>query len=407
MSTDRIYLDYAASAPIRSEAIAAMNATYASAGFNPSSLHAQGRQARAELDRARERVAAVLGAVRKEITFTAGGTEADHLALVGTVRALGGRGHVVVSAIEHHAVLRAADELADMGCDVTLVPVDGAGRVVPEAFAAALHDTTVLASIAYANNEIGTVQPIAELAAIAHRRGVSFHTDAVQAAGWLPIDVAALGVDLLSLSAHKFGGPKGVGVLYVRAGTPVVPVVPGGGQEFGRRSGTENVAGAAGAAVALDLAAAERESAAARVAGLRDRLEAGIVARIAGVRVHGREAPRLPGISSVGFPGAGAQALLMRLDLEGVAVSAGSACTSGTLEPSHVIRALGVDPAAQATIRFSLGRHTTPAEVERVLAILPRAVEAARNEPANGDVEGSDRTASARRTAPASLRRDR
>ena len=231
----------------------------------------------------------------------------------------------------------------------------------------------------YANNEIGTVAPIAELAALAHERGVLFHTDAVQAPGWLPLDVRALGVDLLSLSAHKFYGPKGVGMLFVRRGTPLSPLINGGGQEFGRRSGTENVAGIAGLTAALELATTRREASAARVGSLRDRLEAGIVAAVSDVRVNGSQAPRLPNLASVSFAGADPEALLARLDLEGVSVSAGSACASGALEQSHVIAALGNEgPPRDGAIRFSLGVPTTAAEIERVLAILPAVVAAVR-----------------------------
>ncbi len=367
----RIYLDYAATTPLRTEVVAAMQAAAGDANFNPSSLHADGRRSRALLDDARDRVASALGASRREITFTGSGTEADNLALQGVVRALGGKGHVIVSAIEHHAVLRAADNLRETGSALTVVGVDECGRVDAVEFARAIRDDTAVASIAYANNEIGTVQAISRLAEIAHERGVVFHTDAVQAPTWLPLDVRALGVDMVSLSAHKFYGPKGIGVLYVRSGTPLAPVIAGGGQEFGRRSGTENVLGAVGTAAALQLAVAEREAAAARVGALRDRLEAGLEA-IPGVRINAAGAVRLPNVTSASFAGIDPEALLMRLDLEGVAVSAGSACTSGTLEPSHVIAALtpGVRPAA--TIRFSLGLPVTEAEIARVLAIVAR-----------------------------------
>lgn len=366
----RIYLDYAASAPPSPEVVAAMQTV---AGYNPSSLHAEGRRAKAELDTARDGIAALLGARRSEVTFTGSGTESDNLALTGVVRAAGWRGHVVATAIEHHAVLHALDGLRELGCDVTLVPVDADGSVDPERFAAALRDDTVLASMMYANNETGTIEPVAEVAAIARARGILFHTDAVQAAAWLPLDVDTLGVDLLSLSAHKFHGPEGVGILYVRTGTPLAAVIPGGGQEFGRRAGTENVAGAAGAAAALTGADAGRATNAERILQLRLRLEQGIVAGVPGVRINGRGAPRLPSIVSATFAGVDPEALLARLDLAGVAVSAGSACTSGTLEPSHVIRAIGGD-AADATIRFSLGAPTTRAEIDRVLDLLPTIV---------------------------------
>jgi cysteine desulfurase len=234
----------------------------------------------------------------------------------------------------------------------------------------------------YANNEIGTVQPIAELAAIVRESGALFHTDAVQAPGWLPLDVKRLGVDLLSLSAHKSGGPKGVGILYVRSGTPLAAAIPGGGQEFGRRSGTENVAGVAGAAAALEAAVGGYPAVAARVGELRDRLERGLSGAIESVRINGRDAERLPAIANLSFAGVDAEAMLARLDLEGIAVSAGSACTSGTLEPSHVIRALGHDGAGEATIRFSLGAATTAAEIDRVLTVVPPAVLALRRAPA-------------------------
>ncbi len=373
----RIYLDYAASAPVSAEVAGAMRAAAEDAAFNPSSLHAEGRRARALLDAARDSVAASLGARRSEITFTGSGTEADHLALTGVIRAAGWKGRVVASGVEHHAVLRALDALREVGCDVTILPVDRDGRVDPDRFSAALRDDTAIASVMYANNETGTVQPIAELAAIARARGVLFHTDAVQAAAWLPIDTGSLGVDLLSLSAHKFHGPKGAGILFVRTGTPFAAAIPGGGQEFGRRSGTENLAGIAGMAAALERAVAGRAGNVARVAALRERLESGILGSIPGVRINGDGAERLPSILSATFSGVDSESLLARLDLAGVAVSAGSACTSGTLEPSHVIRALGGD-TSNATIRFSLGTPTTQAEIDRVTAILPPIVESLR-----------------------------
>jgi cysteine desulfurase len=374
----RIYLDYAATTPLRTEVIAAMQTAQIDGSFNPSSLHAEGRRARAALDAARERVASVLGAKRTEITFTGSGTEADNLAICGVVRALGCSGHVVTSAIEHPAVLRALDDVREKGCEVTVLPVDANGCVDPASFAESIRRDTLLASIMYANNEIGSVAPIAQLAAIAREKGVRFHTDAVQAPDWLSIDVRALGVDLMSLSAHKVYGPKGVGILYVRAGTPISPVTAGGGQEFGRRSGTENVVGISGAAVALELATAERETLAARVGELRDRLERGITSTIPGARVNAAGATRLPNIASLTFSGTQAQELLMRLDLDGVAVSAGSACASGTLGPSHVIAALEGTDGRDATVRFSLGAPTTQAEIDRVLTILPSIVGALR-----------------------------
>ncbi len=374
MNSNRIYLDNAATTPLRAEVADAMREAIADANYNSSSLHAEGRRARAVLDDARQRVASVLGVARNEIVFTSSGTEADNLALVGITRAAPGGTHVVASAIEHHAVIGALDRLRDEGVQTTVLPVDAQGRVDPAEFAGALRPATLLASVMYANNEIGTVQPIAELAAIARHRGVLFHTDAVQAPSWLPIDVRELGVDLLSLSAHKCHGPKGVGVLYVRRGVSIASILHGGGQEFGRRPGTQNVVGIAGMARALELAAIERSAQSARVRALRDRLEAGIRRTVPEVHINGGE-PRLANNCNVGFAAVDAAALLIALDLAGVAVSAGSACTSGSLEPSHVLAAIGLDGRWQkGAIRFSLGITTSLAEVDRVLAILPPLV---------------------------------
>ncbi|HEY5340450.1 MAG TPA: cysteine desulfurase family protein [Candidatus Aquilonibacter sp.] len=374
----RIYLDHAATTPVHPAVLAAMIPYFTDDGYNPSSQHVEGRRARAGLDEARDAAASALGVSRKELIFTGSGSEADNQAILGVARSnWSARGrHVVSTAIEHHAVLHALDALAAEGFEITLLPVDERGLVDPERFARALRDDTVLASVVYANNEIGVVQPIAELAAAARRRGVLFHTDAVQAAGWLPIAPRELGVDLMALSAHKFYGPQGVGALYVREGVVVPPLIHGGGQEFGRRSGTENVAGIVGLATALERVVLGRAARAGRAAALRDRLEAGLIERIADLRVNGREAARLPNNCNVSFAGIDSETILMRLDLEGVAVSAGSACTSGALEPSHVIAALNVDPRwQQGVIRFSLGEGTSEEEVDRVLELLPRITE--------------------------------
>ncbi len=349
-----------------------MRRVFAESGFNPSSLHAEGRRARAVLDDARDRVAAVLGAKRGEIVFTGGGTEADNQAILGAARASRGPAHVVASAIEHHAVLAALEQLKSEGFDTTLLPVESDGTLHPTAFAQALRPDTLLASVMYVNNEIGSVQRVSDLARIARQRGVLFHCDAIQAPSWLPIDVSELGVDMLSLSAHKFGGPKGVGVLYVREGVALMALVHGGGQESGRRAGTENVAGAAGLAAALELAAEERAQKSPRVAALRDRLEEGIRSAVHGVRVNAAAGPRSPNIANLSFAGVDSETLLVALDLAGVAVSAGSACTSGVLEPSHVLGALGLDAEwTRGVIRFSLGSGTTPEEVERTISLLP------------------------------------
>jgi len=363
----RVYLDHAATTPVRQEVVAAMSPLFG--GFNPNSLHAEGRAARAAVDSARESVARVLGAGPREIVFTGGGSESVVLAIVGAARAAAARGrHVVTVVTEHHAVLHAVDVLERDGWRVTRLPVDPRGLVDLSAFTAALTPETTLASVMLANNEIGVVQPIAELARIARDRGVLLHTDAVQAPGWLPLNVQALGVDLLSLSAHKFYGPKGVGALYVRRGTALQPLIVGGGQEHGLRAGTENVAGLA---AALSLAESERSVTVPRVAALRDRLEAGIIAAVPDVVVNAAGAPRLAGLLSVGFGGVASDALLIRLDLEGVAASAGSACAAGALTPSHVIASLGAGARfAPGVIRFSLGRDTSGADIDAVVLRL-------------------------------------
>jgi cysteine desulfurase len=383
--TDRIYADHAATTPVRNEVIAAMLPYFGTFGFNPSSQHAEGRAARAALDEARATVAGLLGARPREIVFTGGGSEADTLAIVGGARAARGRGrHVVTAATEHHAVLHAMDVLRDEGFAVTVLGVNSGGLVDPDAFGAALRPDTVLASIMLANNELGTLGPVAKLAGIARDRNVAFHCDAVQAPGRVPLDVGALGVDLLSLSAHKFYGPKGVGVLYVRSGTPLVPLVVGGGQEAGLRAGTENVAGIVGLARALALAVAELPAETARLVKLRERFEAGLAAAIPGLRINGLGAPRLPNVSSVAFRGIDAATFLVRLDLDGLAVSAGSACAAGSSEPSHVIAAIGAPRWAElGTLRFSFGKLTSEQDVERLVSMLPEAVRSVRVDPAD------------------------
>jgi cysteine desulfurase len=375
----RIYLDHAATTPARPEVVAAM-VPLLGGGYNPSSLHAEGRAARAALDGARDAVARVLGASAREIVFTGGGSEADVLAVVGAARANAGRGrHVVTAATEHHAVLHAVDVLERDGWRVTRLPVDGRGLVDPDTFAAALTDDTTVASVMLANNEIGVVQPIARLARLARERGVTFHTDAVQAAGWLSLDVGELGVDLLSLSGHKFHGPKGVGALYVRRGTALEPLIVGGGQEHGLRAGTEDLAGIAGFATALSLAEAERGAAAPRIGALRDRLEAAILAAFPDAVVNGAGAPRLPGNLSVAFAETPSDALLIRMDLEGIAASAGSACAAGSLEPSHVAAALALGERHRlGVVRFSLGRGTTDDEIDEVARRLPAIIASVR-----------------------------
>ena len=371
-----VYLDYAATTPLRPEAREAMLAVLGERWGNPSSVHRWGREARAALEDARARFAAVIGASPAEVVFTRGGTEADNLAVLGRARADGPR-TVAVSAIEHKAVLASAKALAADGWTARVLPVDGDGRVELDALAEVLRaDRPALVSVMWANNEVGALQPVDEIAALCHDAGAAFHTDAVQALGKLPVRLDRVPVDLAAFSAHKLGGPRGTGALFVRRGTPLEPVLFGGGQERGLRSGTEDVAGAVGFAVAAELAEAERGAVMARIAALRDRLEAGLCERVPGLRVNAAAAPRLPTISNVSAPGADAEMLLMALDLEGIAVSSGSACSSGAVEPSHVLTAMGL-PAdvAGPSVRFSLGRDTTDADVHRALEVFPAVVE--------------------------------
>ena len=360
---------------MRPEVFEAMLPYFTRFGYNASSTHAEGRAARAALDDARARVASLLGARPKEIVFTSSGSEGATLAIAGGAKAGSSRGrHLVSLRTEHHAVLHTLEALRGEGFEVSLLEVDGNGRIDPEQFRASLTARTILASVAYANNELGTIAPIPSLAGSARERGVLFHTDAVQAPLSLPLNCRTLGVDLLSLAAHKFYGPKGTGALFVREGTALQPTTYGGSQEDSKRAGTENIAGIVGLATALELASAERESTARRMAALRDELEAGFL-RIRSTSVNGAGAPRLPNISSVSFVGVTSEALLMRLDLEGIAVSAGSACASGAIEPSHVIAALGLDEARRTSVvRFSLGRTTTQSEIARTVSIVERVV---------------------------------
>ncbi|HEV8230445.1 MAG TPA: cysteine desulfurase family protein [Candidatus Limnocylindria bacterium] len=374
----RTYLDHAATTPVDPEVAEAMSRVLRETHGNPSSIYAEGRAARALVDRAREDVAAVLGARPSEIVFTSGGTEADNLALRGVLKARREDGDgLVTTAIEHHAVLDTAHDLARGGqARVTIVGVDRDGRVDPAAIASAIDDRTVLVSVMHANNEIGTLQPVAEIGAICRARGVTFHSDAVQSVGALDFDVRSLPVDLVSVNAHKFYGPKGVGALFVRKGTRLATLQTGGGQEKGRRTGTENVAGIVGLGVALRLAAARRASESARQARLRDRIIEGVRARIPDATLTGHPTERLPNNASFCFAGAQGESLIVALDLAGFAVSSGSACTSGDTEPSHVLLALGLDRrVAQGSVRVSVGRDTSDADVDAFLAALPPIVE--------------------------------
>lgn len=374
---DPIYLDNAATTPVRPEVREAMLPFLGDRFGNPSSVHRWGREARAALDDARARLAELLGARPSEIVFTRGGTEADNLAVFGRVRC--GKGApVVCSAFEHKAVLAAARAAVDAP-SLRLLAVRADGTVDDDALDALLEPRPCLVSVMWVNNEIGTIQPVERLAARCREAGVTFHTDAIQAFGKLPVRVDEVPVDLLSLSAHKFGGPKGVGALYVRRGTCLAPLVHGGGQERGLRSGTEDVAGAVGLATAAELAVRERETTMPRLAALRDRLEAGLRERIPDVVIHGAGAARVPTICNLSVPGTEPEALLLSLDLEGVAVSSGSACSSGAFSASSVLSAMGVpEELARPSLRFSLGRQNTAQEIERVLEIVPAVVERVR-----------------------------
>lgn len=372
-----IYLDYAATTPPDPAVVDAMWPYLREHYGNASSLHAFGRAARQAVDEAREAVAAALHADFAEVVFTSGGTEADNLAVLGALRAApANRDHLIVSAIEHPAVLRAADEAERLGFSVTRLKVDGEGRVSPDSLGEALTDRTALVSIQHANNEIGVVQDIARLARLAHERGALFHADAVQSFPWLPIHVRGLEVDLLTISAHKVHGPKGVGALFVRSGTPVAPLNVGGAQERELRAGTENVPGIVGFGVAAKLLTMRREEDVPRVRALRDELIAGLHARVRDLRLNGPRDGRLPNIVNVSTPGVDGAALVLSLDRAGVAVSSGSACSSGAIEPSHVLQAIGLPrDLAASGLRFSLGRTTTLNEVQLAVDAFEVVVE--------------------------------
>jgi cysteine desulfurase len=378
----RVYLDHNATTPVHPAVVEAMTKVLREDFGNPSSVHHFGQRAKSAMDQARSSVASLIGADPSEVVFTSGGTESDNLAIRGSAEALDAtrRRHLIATTIEHEAVLNTLKALARRGRPTTLLRVDGTGIVAPDALKEALTDDTALVSVMHANNEIGTIQPILELARIAHDRGALFHTDAVQTAGKLSVDVKALDVDLLSISAHKFYGPKGVGALWIRRGLRLLPVLTGGKHERSRRAGTENVAGIVGMGVAASLAAAKIDEEANRMSALRDRLEEGVLRAVPGTTVNGARSPRVPNTTNISFDRIEAESLLIALDLEGVAVSTGSACSSGTLEPSHVLKAMGFPPhRTQNSIRFSLGAANTEADVDRVVAILPGIVDKLRS----------------------------
>jgi cysteine desulfurase len=383
---------------MRPEVLDAMRPYLDSHFGNASSSHSRGREAKRVLEEAREAIASALGAREKEsVVFVSGGTEADNLAVKGAAWAAQERGrHIVTSAVEHRAVIGACRALEAQGFEVTYLPVDAEGLLDPEMIRRIVRADTTVISLMHANNETGVIFPIVEIGQLARGRGIAFHADAVQAFGRLPVDVEAQGVDLLTISGHKFYGPKGIGVLYIRPGTKIVPQIHGGEQEHGVRAGTENVAAAVGMARAAQLAIESMQTESRRLRTLRDRLEADILCRIAGTRRNGDRDQRLPNTSNISFRGVRADSLLVALDLEGVEVSAGAACASGSLESSHVLRAMGrtleVDGGG---VRFSLGAGTTEAEIERVLELLPPLVERVRTAAEFGNRE-SDQASQAR-----------
>jgi cysteine desulfurase len=377
------YLDHAATTPMRSEAIAAVTTAMAEVG-NPSSLHGSGRHARRRVEESRERLAAALGARPSEVIFTSGGTESDNLAVKGMFWARRdadpAKRRIVASTVEHHAVLDALDWLAaHEGAEITWLEVDATGLVAPESLRRALDDDTALVTVMWANNEVGTLEPVRELAAIAREHGVPFHTDAVQAVGAVPVDFAASGADALTLTGHKLGGPPGVGALLLRRDVTVVPLLHGGGQERDVRSGTLDVPGAVGLALATDIAVAHQPDEAPRLAALRDRLVDGVRRIVPDVIVNGHPTQHLPGIAHLSFPGCEGDSLLMLLDARGIECSTGSACSAGVAQPSHVLLATGAEAAcARSSLRFSLGHTSTDEDVDAVLDEIGPVVERAR-----------------------------
>jgi cysteine desulfurase len=369
----RIYLDYAATTPVHPDVLKAMLPFFYETFGNPSAIYSYGQEARSAVDEARGRVAVLIGARSEEIAFTAGGTEADNMALTGIALANEKKGnHIITMAIEHHAILETCDHLEKEGYDVTYLPVDRDGLITAEEVRRAIKPKTVLISVALANNEIGTIQPLTEISAVAREAGVYLHTDAVQAVGRIPVDVSELGVDLLSMSAHKLYGPKGVGALYIRKGTRISPILYGGGQERGRRSGTENTAGIIGFGKAAELAGQSLMKEIPRLIGLRRSLVDGILGGINHSCLNGHPEKRLPNNANFSFDFVEGESVVLNLDLKGICASTGSACSSSSLEPSHVLLALGIPPQqAHSSLRLTLGRLTTQEDIDIVLEVLP------------------------------------
>lgn len=372
----RTYLDHAATTPTRPEVVKAMLPFFTDAFGNPSSVYSYGQEARGAIEEARTKVAGLIGAGSEEIIFTGGGTEADNLAIKGVAHANEHRGnHIITTSIEHHAVTEVCKSLERRGFTVTYLPVDKYGLVAADDVRKAITGKTVLISIMHANNEIGTIEPVEEIGRIAREAGVYFHSDAVQTVGHIPVNVDKFKVDLLSISAHKLYGPKGVGALYVRKGTKLVPLIHGGEQEKRRRAGTENVPGIVGLGKAVELAGQDMNREAERLAALRDKLTEGLRERIDHTHLNGHPKRRLPNNVNVSIDFVEGESMLLNLDLEGICASTGSACSSASLEPSHVLLALGLSPEqAHGSLRFTLGRENTEADVERVLTVLPGIV---------------------------------
>jgi cysteine desulfurase len=384
---NRVYLDYNATTPVDPQVLEAMLPYFSVDFANASSIHTPGQRARAAVETAREQVAALIGARPQEIVFTSGGTESDNHAIFGVINSLVAQPilavhssspatpHIITTTIEHEAVLNACQAAEKQGVSVTYLPVDREGRIDPESVRQAIRPETVFITIMHANNELGTVQPLEEIGRIAKEHKIYFHTDAVQSAGKIPIDVNALNVDLLSLSGHKLYAPKGVGTLYIRSGTRVSQLLYGGHHQRGARPGTENVAGIVGLGKAAEIARNSLSSDAQRVSALRDQLERGLLDRVPQIRVNGGNAPRTPNTTNIQFAGIDGEALVIALDLKGLSCSVGAACSSGAVEPSHVLTAIGLSQEeAKSSLRFSLGRHTTQSEIDFALEVVPATV---------------------------------
>jgi|LFRM01.2.fsa_nt_gb cysteine desulfurase len=377
----RIYLDHSATTPVRPEVAEIMMEYMTNKFGNPSSVHSFGREAKEALENARSQVAALIKAQPEEITFTSGGTEADNLAIIGTALKYADKGkHIITSAVEHHAVLHACEHLEKMGFDLTVLPVDEYGIVRMDDLRQAIRDDTILITIMHANNEVGSIQPVAEIGRLAKEKGILFHTDAVQSLGKIPVDVEEMNADLLTGSGHKIYGPKGIGFLYIRKGVHLSPLVFGGAQEKKIRPGTENMPGIVGLGKAVELAGQEMDSEMPRMTQLRDKLIKGILERIPDVRLNGHPTLRVPTNVNVSFEYVEGESLLLSLDMKGIAASSGSACTSGSLDPSHVLLAMGIcKEVAHGSVRMTLGRDNTGEQIDYVLDVLPEIVQRLRD----------------------------